>query len=133
MMKNIKIWMIRFDFCMTKTQITLNMRNRLGCLGRGTTLWEFLNQLISIYLLSKVAELDLLYFSNWSAWWLIFLTNKFLTPKLSAPYLNIRRRKTLDVLINCAIEEDTTALMVVENIFDGKVLLLYGNLTTLKL
>ena len=90
----------------------------------------------------KVVELDLLlvlYFSNWSAWQLIILTNTFLTPKGSAPCLNIWCRKTLDVLINCITEEvaqkiqSISALIVAKNIFDGIVLLLYGNLTTLKL
>ena len=32
---------------MTKTYITLNMGNRFGWLGRGTTPWELLNQLTS--------------------------------------------------------------------------------------
>ena len=35
-----------FDFCMAKTLMTLNMRNRFGSLGRGFTPWGFLNQLI---------------------------------------------------------------------------------------
>ena len=53
--------------------------------------------------------------------------------------LNVRCRKTLDVLINCTTEEvarqirSISALMVAKNIVDGIVLLLYGNLTTLKL
>ena len=34
------------DFCITKTKITLNMRNWFGWLGRGTTPWGFLNQVI---------------------------------------------------------------------------------------
>ena len=80
-----------------------------------------------------------LFFLNWRAWWLIILTNTFLTPKGSAPCLNIWCRNSLDVLINCVTEEvvrqiwSTSALNVAKNIFDGIVLLLYGNLTTLKL
>ena len=38
-----------------------------------------------------------LYFSNWSTWWLIILTNAFLTPNGSFPCLNIWCRKILDV------------------------------------
>ena len=88
----------------------------------------------------KVAELDLLlvlYFSNWSIRRLIILANTFLTHKGSGPCLNIRCRKTLDVLINCTTEKvarkirNISALMVAKNIFKGMVLLLYGNLTTL--
>ena len=57
----------------------------------------------------------------------------FLTPKGSAPCLNIQCRKILDVLINCTTEEVArqiqriSALMVAKNIFDCMVLLLYGN------
>ena len=78
-----------------------------------------------------------LYFSNWIAWRLIILTNTFLTPKGSAPCLNIRCRKTLAVLIYCTTEEvaqqirSISALIIWKNIFDGIMLLLYGNLTTL--
>ena len=59
--------------------------------------------------------------------------------KGSAPCINIQRRKALDVLVNCATEEvaqqirSISALMVAKNFFDGIVLLLYGNLTMLKL
>ena len=36
-----------FDFCMTKTWMTINMRNRFGRICRGTIPCGFLNQLIS--------------------------------------------------------------------------------------